>query len=49
MVRFDNNSSVGCFSPKRGAWLVLDAIGYHGGIEALAGTYADGEPARICC
>ena len=24
------------------AWLMLDAIGYHGGLESLRGTYADG-------
>jgi hypothetical protein len=24
------------------AWLMLDAIGYHGGLEALEGTYAGG-------
>ncbi|MHB8050871.1 MAG: DUF6584 family protein [Coriobacteriia bacterium] len=24
------------------AWLLLDALAYHGGLESLAGTYADG-------
>ena len=24
------------------AWLMLDALGYHGGLESLSGTYADG-------
>lgn len=24
------------------AWLMLDALDYHGGLESLAGTYADG-------